>query len=176
MFDLPHLKQDNKNNPAPLLCWDVYSESLHKLYQQLEDKLFLENFFCNKTIDLKGDLLEILRDNDALVLADVNHEIFWVSSGFQSMTGYPLKEAVGSKISFLKGKKTDTNTLEYLHHNLVHFNSVTVDIVNYRKNKTEYLCHIHIEPIFDQKLNPVGFLAFQKILIDKRLSLKLGAS
>jgi PAS domain S-box-containing protein len=164
MFDLAPVKRNKKNNPAPLLCWDIYSGFLNKLYQHLEDKTYLENFLQKKTIVQKRDLLDSLKNYDALILTDINSKILWASSGFHSMTGYTVAESIGKSPVFLQGEKTDKKTLEWLNDNLVQFKSVTADLVNYRKNGTAYICKIHIEPVFNYEQQAVNFLAFEKVI------------
>jgi PAS domain S-box-containing protein len=153
-----------KGKPAPLICWDFVSDYLHNFSKQLEDSAFLEKYLCAKTIDRKEDLLKRIKDCDALILTDIDSKILWVSSGFQSMTGYPAEEAIGRNPGFLQGENTDRKALEWVGQNLKQFNSVTADLVNYRKDGSDYLCKITIEPVFDHNYLPVNFLAFEKEL------------
>jgi PAS domain S-box-containing protein len=164
MFDFTPVKRNKKYNSAPLLCWDIYSGFRNKIYQHLEDKIYLENFLQKKTIVQKRDLLDSLKYYGALVLTDIDRRILWASSGFHSMTGYTVAESVGKSPVFLQGEKTDKKTLEWLHSNLVQFKSVTADLVNYRKNGAAYICKIYIEPVFNYEQQVVNFLAFEKEL------------
>lgn len=158
----------SKNEPekvlSPILCWDVYSmfllerknearknddlRSLEKLHQQFHWQIELAPLLSTPY--------------EALVVTDTQQIIRWVNDGFAQMTGYPANFALGRKPVFLQGKKTSLQTKELIRNKLAEKKPFAADIINYRKNGEEYLCHVEIHPLFNYKNHLTHFLALER--------------
>ena len=110
----------------------------------------------NMNKDLSQDVLHV-----AVVLTDADRHILWVNDGFQEMTGYSLPEVVGKKPSFLQGRNTDQRTIARLRHRLSQGEPFKEQVVNYRKDGTEYVCVLAIHPIHNKQGNLTNFIAFE---------------
>jgi PAS domain S-box-containing protein len=73
--------------------------------------------------------------------------ILFVNRGFEIMTGYRAQEAVGRSVRFLQGPRTGRDDLESLISTLRQRREFQGDIVNYRKDGTEFCVRLNISPI-----------------------------
>lgn len=164
----------NKNNPdkflSPIFCWDVYSMYLHekkqiaqksndfhalqKLHQQYHWQVELESILVNAY--------------EALVVTDTQKIIRWVNEGFTKMTGYPAYTSIGKSPAFLQGRNTSAETKKRIRQKLSEQIPFSENIINYRKNGEEYVCHVEIHPLINDKDQLTHFLALEReILSDK---------
>lgn len=85
-----------------------------------------------------------------IAITNAEREVIWVNSAFEKMTGYELSEVFNQSLSkFLQGEKTDKETVEEIRTNLAAGLPIETDILNYRKNGTEYWNDLKITPIFE---------------------------
>ncbi|MEO0573062.1 MAG: PAS domain-containing protein [Bacteroidota bacterium] len=149
---------------SPLQSMDFYLEK----YQALCKKLKLENDVAQlqKLLhrELDPSVVDILQvsNYEALVVTDIKKKIVWVNNGFNEMTGYSKGFAKGKKPSFLQGKNTSEETKKEIRTLLKEQKRFTRALINYRKNGEEYLCHIDVIPLFDNKREVTHFLAMER--------------
>ena len=149
---------------SPLASFNYHLENYNGL---------IKSFRKNKDISHIGSILNdcytseltskiFVEDYDALVLTDKSQKIVWVNDGFNDMTGYTKKFAIGKKPSFLQGDKTSVKVKKQLREELAFNHTFSGSILNYRKNGELYLCKINILPIYnlDEKLK--YFIAIEK--------------
>ncbi len=151
----------------PILSWDIYSVFLkeHASKHKLEfDSKALE-IFHNK-YNWKVNVPELLEQNryDALVLTDSKQEIQWVNDGFNKMTGYSTKYAIGKKPNFLQGKETSVKNIKSFRENLNKGVPFEQTLINYRKNGDVYRCKIKIYPLSDYNNTITHYLALENEL------------
>lgn len=151
---------------SPLKSWGLSSEffiptDLIKARKKDEEALLL----MAEQFQWKTDLTEILKNPyEALVLTDAFQNIAWTNPGFFKMTGYSETYAIGKKPSFLQGAATSTETKHIIREKLLTGKPFTEKILNYKANKQEYWCQVHIFPIFS-KTHQTHFLALETELI-----------
>jgi PAS domain S-box-containing protein len=73
------------------------------------------------------------------------------SGEFEAQTGYPPEEALGRNCRFLQGPGTDPNAIQAIRDALAAETEITIDILNYRKDGTEFWNRLRIRPLFDEK-------------------------
>ena len=78
-----------------------------------------------------------------------DYPIIYVNHGFERLTGYTAAEAMGRNCRFLQGPDTDPAVVEQLREGLAHGRSVTVELLNYRKDGTPFWNRLSITPIVD---------------------------
>jgi PAS domain S-box-containing protein len=105
--------------------------------------------------------------NDIVLITDADpveggRKIVFVNEAFERITGYKSAEALGKNPRFLQGEKTDRNVLAEIHQALEQQRPIRRQIVNYRKNGTEYWIDIDIIPIFDPAGVCTHFVAIQR--------------
>jgi PAS domain S-box-containing protein len=157
----PKYNSTKKQTTAPLMCWDIYSAYLARLQNQLTDASHLNKILEGTTFTGKNNLLDNLKSHDAVVLTGTNRKILWVSAGFSEMTGYDRSEVLGKKPALLQGKNTSPESVSRIRTSLDAGEPVSGRLINYKRNGTEYLCEISIEPV--RTLGRLThFLAFEK--------------
>ncbi|MFO7719066.1 MAG: PAS domain-containing protein [Gillisia sp.] len=149
---------------SPLLSMDIFSGSHFQSLEKGRKRMDLASLLVHDTaMEWQFDHELILnKDYDALVLTDANQTIKWVNKGFSKMTGYPANYALGKQPKFLQGAGTKPETRKSIREKLGKSDIFSEIVVNYRKNKEEYVCEITIIPLLNSRLNLTHFLAIEK--------------
>ncbi len=151
----------------PILSWDIYAvflkehASKHKL---AFDSKALQAFHKKHKWTINVSELLAHHPYDALVLTDIKQEIQWVNDGFNKMTGYSTKYAIGKKPNFLQGKETSPKNINSFRENLNKGIPFEETLINYRKNGDLYRCKIKIYPLADTNETITHYLAFENEL------------
>jgi PAS domain S-box-containing protein len=116
------------------------------------------------------DVLSGLRDR-AVLATDVSFTIsdpaladnplVWVNPAFTRITGYPLEETAGRNCRFLQGPATDRATVQAMHEALQAQRSITVTLLNYRKDGTAFWNEVSMSPVFDGTGRLTNFVGVQ---------------
>ena len=96
---------------------------------------------------LEGDEVEM-----SVVFSDPSlpdNPMIFVSDEFEEQTGYRLDEALGRNCRFLQGRDTNPHAIEAIRQGLKAETRFTIDILNYRKDGSEFLNRLRIRPIYD---------------------------
>jgi diguanylate cyclase (GGDEF)-like protein/PAS domain S-box-containing protein len=96
-------------------------------------------------------------------------KIVYVNEGFCRMTGYAHEEIVGKSPRILQGPKTDRAELARLRRCLYRgepFDSG--EVINYRKDGSEYVLNWHIVPLRDEAGEVTHWLAGQRDVTERR--------
>ena len=101
------------------------------------------------------------KGTNSVVISDNNKTILYVSSGFESMTGYSDIFAKGKKAKFLQGEETELDILNTIQKAVEQRKFVECVLTNYRKNGEVYLCKVKIFPMFNDKQELVNFVALE---------------
>ncbi|MBV9386493.1 MAG: PAS domain-containing protein [Chroococcidiopsidaceae cyanobacterium CP_BM_ER_R8_30] len=89
-------------------------------------------------------------------------EITFVNQAFTQMTGYTMQEIVGKSPRILQGDKTDRLVLARLRHNLLQGQLFHGELINYRKDNTEYHVEVWCIPISDNNGKVANFISRQR--------------
>lgn len=73
----------------------------------------------------------------------------FVNPAFTRLTGYEPEDVLGKNSWFLQGPETDPATRETLEEGLKTHNPVRVDIMNYRKDGSQFWSRLVVNPVFD---------------------------
>ena len=116
------------------------------------------------------DVLSGLRDR-AVLATDVSFTIsdpglpdnplVWVNPAFTRITGYGFDEATGRNCRFLQGAATDRETVRAMREALDTHQSITVTLVNYRKDGTAFWNEVSMSPVFDGAGRLTNFVGVQ---------------
>ena len=116
------------------------------------------------------DVLSGLRDR-AVLATDVSFTIsdpglpdnplVWVNPAFTRITGYGFDEAAGRNCRFLQGAATDPETVRAMRDALDTHQSITVTLVNYRKDGTAFWNEVSVSPVFDGGGRLTNFVGVQ---------------
>ena len=147
----------------PLLSWDIYIQHYHKHLKQIEKESELEqvNELAEK-FNWKNDMNTLINESEyeAIVVTDINQKIIWVNNGFTEMTGYSKKFAVNKRPSFLQGARTSEKTKNIIRENIKKDISFKEVIINYKKDKTPYVCEVQIIPLYGEETT--HYIALEK--------------
>ena len=145
----------------PNTSWDLSKNyTLTPAVEKNWDKIFLIRYA--KEFHWKINLDVAFNQNyDAIVLTDASESIQWVNDGFFEMTGYDSKFAIGKSPRFLQSTNTDDKVTAVVKSRLKSDLPFTKVIVNYRKDKSEYLCKIHVIPIHNHQNELTHFMALE---------------
>jgi PAS domain S-box-containing protein len=96
-----------------------------------------------------------------IVLTDpglASNPITYANRGFARLTGYTESEAAGRNCRFLQGERTAREPVERLRHAVDAGESVTVELLNYRKDGSAFWNRVTVAPLFkgDEVRNFVG--------------------
>jgi PAS domain S-box-containing protein len=87
--------------------------------------------------------------------------LVWVNPAFTRITGYPLEDALGRNCRFLQGPATDPETVAAMGRALTEQQSVTLTVLNYRKDGTAFWNEVSISPVFDGAGTLTNFVGVQ---------------
>ncbi len=74
----------------------------------------------------------------------------YANAGFESLTGYPVEEVRGRNCRFLQGEETAPSAVAAIREALAADSPCSVEILNYRKDGTQFWNLLSISPIRDE--------------------------
>lgn len=131
-----------------------------------------------KARELQLRLLEsaVTTTNDAVLITEAEPidepgpRILYVNPAFTRMTGYTLEEVLGKTPRILQGEKTDRASLERIRTALETWQPIRVDLINYRKDGTEFWVEMSIVPIADQTGAFTHWVSVHRDISDRKLA------
>jgi len=155
--------ESTKFTAHPLMSWDISGKSpcaVIDFWDIKEDFAQLDQFSKEYNWDI--DIQNLLKlQYQAIILTDAQQEICWVNTGFTEMTGYPASEAIGKTPRFLQGKNTSSVTTKGISKEIRKNRPFTKKVLNYKKDREEYICQLTIFPLFNKDKNITHFLALE---------------
>lgn len=111
-----------------------------------------------KKIEVRLRLLEAAVENatDAIIITEARPVgrpdpcMVYVNPAYTRNTGYSLEEALGQSPRLLQGPDTDPATFAYIQCCLKECKPVRVELLNYRKDGTQFWGELNIQPIADE--------------------------
>ena len=123
------------------------------------------------TSELRRMALVAQRTSNAVVFTDVQCRIAWVNDGFTRITGYSLAEAAGQLPGrLLQNSHTDQAVVESMGKDLRARRGGTYELINQRKDGSEYWIRMEINPLANERGDVTGFMAVQTDVTDERNS------
>jgi PAS domain S-box-containing protein len=103
------------------------------------------------SLDKAYDRLTRAEAERAAVIADCKQPdlpLVYVTSAFEQQTGYAPAEAIGTNCRFLQGPDTDPKDVAAISRAIAEARSLTIDILNYRKDGTPFWNRLRLRPVF----------------------------
>ena len=97
-------------------------------------------------------------------------EIVYVNPAFTRLTGYQEAEVRGRSPRMLQGERTNRETLRALKERLIMGRPFSGEMVNYRKDGTEYRVEMDIAPIRDDDGAVTHYIAVQQDVTTRRMA------
>ncbi|AFY67596.1 PAS domain S-box protein [Geitlerinema sp. PCC 7407] len=112
---------------------------------------------------------------DAILITEVTPldaphgpKIIYTNQAFTAMTGYSATEAIGQTPRLLQGSKTDPRELRKIRVALETWQSVHVEMINYRRDGSEFWVEMDIIPIANAQGTFTHWVAFQRDISDRK--------
>jgi PAS domain S-box-containing protein len=102
--------------------------------------------------------------NGGIAISDAqqpDNPLVYVNSGFERMTGYLASEIEGRNCRFLQGAETDAATVQKLRQSIEKKQTVSVDIVNYKKSGEKFWNHLSMAPLLERSGSVRYFIGVQ---------------
>ena len=91
-----------------------------------------------------------------------DNPMVYVSDRFVEMTGYGREESIGVNCRFLQGPDTEEESVQALREAIDADEPTTVELLNYRKDGTEFWNRVSIAPIRDADGTVTHWVGFQE--------------
>lgn len=133
-----------------------------------------------KAKELQLRLLEsvVTTTNDAVLITEAEPieepgpRIIYVNPAFTRMSGYTLAEVLGKTPRLLQGEKTDMASLDRIRTALKNWQPLRIDLINYRKDGTEFWVELSIVPLADETGWFTNWVAVQRDISDRKIAEK----
>ncbi len=99
-----------------------------------------------------------------VVITDPNlpdNPIVFLNPAFSKISGYPAEEVLGRNCRFLQGPGTDAAVTHLLRRAISEKRSITVEMINYRRDRKRFINELRSSPVFDPAGKLVAFVGIQ---------------
>jgi diguanylate cyclase (GGDEF)-like protein/PAS domain S-box-containing protein len=134
----------------------------------------------SKQLDQKVLLLEssLAQVSDMVMITDLgdmdarNHKILYVNESFEQQTGFSTEEIIGKNPRFLQGEKTSKTESSKISKSLMNYESIRVEILNYKANGESFWGDLTISPIKDETGVYTHWVSVLKDITSSKLALE----
>lgn len=132
------------------------------------------------TLDqVKLDRLRLLESvfinmNDAVLITEPEPvdepgpRILYANRAFTEMTGYTEAEVLGQTPRILQGPHTSREALDQIRRALENWQTVQVELINYRKDGSEFWVELEISPVADEEGQYTYWVAIQRDITQRK--------
>ncbi|MCE0499797.1 MAG: PAS domain S-box protein [Methylacidiphilales bacterium] len=113
-------------------------------------------------------LSDVVMITEAELIDEPGPRIVFVNEAFERLTGYTQAETLGRTPRILQGPKTGRRVLAEIRQALIQHQPIRRQLINYRKDGTEYWMDIDIVPIFDAEGKCTHFAAIERDITEAR--------
>jgi two-component system sensor histidine kinase/response regulator len=165
-FENRYLRRDGST--VPMLWTSVWSEGEQANFCVARD--LTERKGAEMTMQLLESAVE--QANESIMITDAELDlpgprVVFVNSAHFRMTGYTAAEAIGTTPRIMQGPRTDRAVLDQLRRDLSEGNPFEGQIINYRKDGTEFDLEWRIAPIRDKTGKTTHFVAIQRDVTER---------
>ncbi len=175
------LQQPTQN--LGVLCFDLPQAHTWSAYEiatlaEIVDYLgiVIQEAVAQKERQRAQDQLRLLESvvvhaNDAVLITvpDIAQPtIIYANAAFTQMTGYSLVEILDRTPRLLQGPKSDRLKLDQIRKTLALGIPVQVELINYRKDGSEYWVELNIVPLFSSEGNLQHFVSIQREITGRK--------
>jgi PAS domain S-box-containing protein len=143
---------------------------------QLVSLSFVRDITARMQAEERMRLLESAVENtqDGILITEAKHvdapgpELLYVNQAFTRITGYDLAEVLGRTPRLLQGPKTDRSQLDKVRTALQEQKPVQVELLNYRKDGSEFWVELNIVPITNKRGQVTHWVALQREITERK--------
>ncbi len=116
----------------------------------------------------------VVNTNDSVVITEAEPitnpgpHIVYVNEAFTRITGYSLEEVLGKTPRILQGAKTSRAELDKVRSAIVSREAVTVEVINYRKDGSEFWNEFSIVPVADKNGCYTYWISIQRDITERK--------
>ncbi|NJO39284.1 MAG: PAS domain S-box protein [Cyanobacteria bacterium CRU_2_1] len=116
----------------------------------------------------------LINANDAVLIAEAapidlpGPQIIYVNEAFTRKTGYAFDEVIGKTPRILQGPKSDRATLDKIRAALEQWQPIMVDLLNYRKDRSEFWIELSIFPVANEAGWFTHWIAIQREITERK--------
>lgn len=115
----------------------------------------------------------VVNTNDAVIiteasLSDEGSRIVYINNAFTKMTGYSREEVLGVTHRILHGPRTNREELAKIRRALVKRIPATAELINYRKDGSEFWVNFSIVPIVNENNIITHHISIQRDVTDRK--------
>ncbi len=104
-----------------------------------------------------------------VMICDSQRKAVWLNKAFTAITGYELDEVKNAGFgALLHGPNTDKATVQQVRRDLDEGNDISVEILNYHKNGSEFWIDLLISPVKDGEGNITHFVGIEHDISEKK--------
>ena len=175
------LLRDGDGQPAGMVGFsvDVTTQKLGDLALRRNDDMERERESAQVTsASIRMLARAVEKAEDVVLIAEaapidgLGPRILYVNPAFERMTGYSAAEVIGMTPRILQGPKTDRAALDRIHKALSEWKSVREELINYRKDGTEFAVEISIVPIANEQGWYTHWVSVQRSVAEKNAVLE----
>jgi PAS domain S-box-containing protein len=115
-----------------------------------------------------ANLNEIVLITEARPLDEPGPKIVFVNNAFERITGFSSYEALGRSPRFLEGRDTDPTVLAEIREAMSRHRPIRRQVLNYRKDESEYWLDVDIAPIHNAKGICTHFVAIERDITEEK--------
>ncbi len=116
-------------------------------------------------LDIKNDILiqSIEHSNLAHTISrvDGDMELIYVNKAFLDQTGYEHAEVIERNCRFLQGDGTDPEAVKEIKRALLNYESLDIEILNYKKDGTPFWNRLRMSPVYDESKKLIAYIGIQ---------------
>lgn len=116
----------------------------------------------------------VVNTNDAVIVTEAEPidepgpRILYVNRAFTKITGYQPEEVIGKTPRILQGPKTDQKELNRVRNALARWEPVTVEVINYRKDGSEFWNELSLVPVANKGGFYTHWIAVQRDTTERK--------
>ncbi|WP_103666994.1 PAS domain S-box protein [Pseudanabaena sp. BC1403] len=116
----------------------------------------------------------VVNTNDAVIVTEAESidapgpRILYVNEAFTRITGYKPEEVLGKTPRILQGAKTDQAQLKKVRNALCRWESITVEVINYCKDGSEFWNEFSLVPVANAKGWYTHWIAVQRDTTERK--------
>ena len=146
----------------PLTSWNFYAEYFDRTVKTLSDANVLKGIARLNSWSQEWDLYNELQSETVIVVTCAKLKIVFASQNIQKMNGYKPEEVIGNSPKMFQGQATDSLISQQISEAVNNQKPFDKVVINYKKDGSQYKCHIKGFPIFNKNGKLTNFIAFEK--------------
>ena len=155
---------------------------IHQLEESTQEQAQLNNQYLQQIVERERveerlRLIEsaVVNAYDGVLIAEaipieppLGPKIVYVNQAFTRITGYSSQEAIGQTPRILQGPNTQRSELDKIRAALLQHQPVTVELINYHKNGSEFWSELSIVPLADREGTLTHFVSVVRDVTERK--------